>query len=105
MTRLSKLMVTTGILSVVGLGIGGTSARAQAPVRVPYAPRSYIVPGTPTFQVRPGVITASRGLAGITYATSPAGSRPRATWSSATRDYSTGRDNLPLSKPWLRPLP
>ncbi len=105
MIRLSKLMVATGILSVVGMGFGASSLQAQVPSGMTHAPRSLVMPGTYTSRFLPSVITPRRNFTQTTYATYPMVSRPQSTWSSATRDYSTGRDNLPLSKPWLRPLP
>ena len=101
---MSSISRTLAIAGALALGVGSFSARGQvAGAARPMEPSNggRVGPGS-----RPGS-PAGRYFASPYRGGDPAGwgaSRPRASSADSSRDWSTGR-NIPLAKPWLRPLP
>ena len=89
-----RLMAVAGVAALGSFGIAPSTAQAQYPGRVVATyPRTYVVPGTayrPTRQPP----TYRR------YA--PRYTSPRVViMPHSFHDWSTGKENLPLAKPWL----
>ena len=107
-----RSMVLVGVLTVSGLGLGASPATAQLPsgAAPAAAPRYYYGPGYYgygyySYPAAPTVPTYSGGFySAPSYRTPEASSSPGDTLTSSYREWPTGR-NVPLAKPWLRPLP
>jgi len=117
-----RSMVLVGVLTVSGLGVGASPAMAQVPsgAAPAAAPRSYsgdgnsyYGDGNPYYPAAPTVPTPGGRLfysAPSYRAPDPSSGRgdaltgsSRGALTSSYREEPTGR-NVPLAKPWLRPL-
>jgi hypothetical protein len=110
-----RSMVLVGVLTVSGLGIGASPAMAQVPsgAAPAAAPRSYSGDGNSYYPAAPTVPTPGGRLfysAPSYRAPDPSSGRgdaltgsSRGALTSSYREEPTGR-NVPLAKPWLRPL-
>lgn len=104
-----RVMVLAGVFAAGGLGIIASSARAQAPGGTAPAstPRYYYGWGYNGwgYYYYPTAPPAPTYRGGFYTAPAPARTSARAssTAPSTDREWPTGR-NVPLAKPWLRPL-
>jgi len=103
-----RTLALAGLLAVGGgLCIGASSARAQVvggPVAGPVVPRYYYSYGGTYYA--PGYYGATNTARGYYYGGGYYGAPGYpggGTVNGFARDWSTGR-NLPLAKPWMRPL-